>query len=731
MGLSKSNPSVTPVKLLFSRPSGRRIPWQLLSWLALGSGTALLIAVIISGARLIVDPYGPNWLKTTFPGLTNSFEAVPQTADEIKADIRSQGLISGAPIAWPETSQPKAWFYPILGTDGRSIQQLWVYRIQGNRLQRVEQVAVRSLKESFITTPLVGTASQVASVDSDATLSSVSLMTGSSAARPWLLLEGQKRYGNTVMRYGQILNYQPDTYRLHRLLNWSSSTGQRPQWQHSRQLVIDQTVGLRPSFLLYRLVPSDPPKLQEISLYSTVYEPDDQTSLYDKALKLAQGAVWSHSLQMMQSAKEALGPDWSPEAETQLALIRLHAERTKAQTKQTWSHPQQHILAYLIDGQWAQALSTLENEPTLYDTVLKRIERDFDALWRGVTTHLQVHPKDAHAQLWGALLVTARQSPEIGEDWLTEKTPTKQTLERWQALNPDASEPVELAVADSSDQDSAAPATTLRKGQYVGLVGQAKAIGRPGNGWLRSQTLPAPVPGQTWYQIEAQLIQNSTGWGRPTSIDAANFWAESLSLRRQVQLFHNNQPTAGMTIHGVKAHGSGITLLAVGPQVEGTALAATANSLQWLSSLAWQPPPMPTEPAIEAQTTDAQITEAQTPEAQTTADIVQPETQIAETIGQQLGLTSEQTLQIYPHLHHARLDLIGGTNREHLITIGQNPLPDVNLPSGKTMIFSAAGELLYSDIDQQQSLLALIAKDTEQPAALLIEQSGRYTLTGL
>ena len=510
MGLSKSNPSVTPVKLLVSRPSGRRIPWQLLSWLALGSGTALLIAVIISGARLIVDPYGPNWLKTTFPGLTNSFEAVPQTADEIKADIRSQGLTSGPPIAWPEISQPKAWFYPILGTDGSSIQALWVYRVQGHRLQRVEQVAVRSLKESFITTPLVGTASQVASVDSNATLSSVSLMPGSSTARPWLLLEGQRRYGNTVMRYGQILNYQPDTYRLHRLLNWSSSTGQRPQWQHSGQLVIDQTVGLRPSFLLYRLVTSDPPKLQEISLYSAVYEPDTKPSLYDKALKLAQGAVWSHSLQMMQSAKETLGPDWSPEAETQLALIRLHAERTKAQTKQTWSHPQQHILAYLIDGQWAQALSTLENEPALYDTVLKRVERDFDALWRGVTTHLQVHPKDAHAQLWGALLVTARQSSEIGEDWLTKKTPSKQTLERWQALNPDASEPVELAVADSSNQASTAVAstTTPRQGQYVGLVGQAKAIGTPGNGWLRSQTLSAPIPGQTWYQIEVQLIQN-------------------------------------------------------------------------------------------------------------------------------------------------------------------------------------------------------------------------------
>ena len=224
MGLSKSNPPNAQVKLLVT-PSSGRIPWPVLSWLALGGGAAFLVAVMVSGARLIVDPYSPNWLKRAFPGLVNSFEAEPQTVEAIRRELRSQNLTAGPAIAWPETNNPRAWFYPILSQDQKSIQALWVYRMRGDRLQRVDQVAIRPLQESFITTPLVGTASQVASVDSDATLATLSLMPSQSATGPWLLLTGQRRYGNTTMGYGQILSYQPQSHRLHRLLNWSKPSG--------------------------------------------------------------------------------------------------------------------------------------------------------------------------------------------------------------------------------------------------------------------------------------------------------------------------------------------------------------------------------------------------------------------------------------------------------------------------------------------------------------------------
>ena len=722
MGLSNSNPPTAQVKLLVSPKSGR-IPWSLLSWLALGSGAILLTAVSLSGAKLIIDPYSPNWLKTAFPGLVNSFEAAPQTAEEIQAELRSQNITADQPIPWPQADNPKAWLYPILSPDGRTIRELWVYQVRGNRRQRVDQVSIRPMRESFITTPLVGTASQVASVDSKATLSSVRLISGQASGKsdPWLLLEGQRRYGNITMRYGQILSYQPQNQRLHRLLNWSSSAGQPPQWQTSStgsdQLVINQTVGLRPSFLLYQLVPNDPPQLKEVSLYSSVYNSDLGTSLYEKALKLAQGAVWSHSLQMMESAKTAIGQDWSAGAQAQLDLIRLHAQRTKAQTEQTWSSQQQHILAYLIDGQWDQALKALEDQPAIYDATLKRLERDFDSLWRGVTTHLQVHPNDVSTQIWGAMLVASRQSPEAGEAWLKKRTSSNSTLERLQALGkPDG------AVADTvpTSQVAAAPLPDTA-GRYLSLIGQATAVSAPGNGWLRSQTLPNPLPGQTWYQIDVQLLQDSSGWGLlPGNLTAANFWAESLSLRRQAQLFNNNQLAGGITIHGVKGSSSRLSLLAIGPQVEGTTLVTASNSLRWLPTLPWQ-----TAPALPAAVENTL--------ADDTVPLTAPDPNggMTDTIGQQLGLTAEQTAEVYPYLDYARLDINADLTPEHIFSVSPGVPAELSLPQGKTLIFSDSGNLLYSDVNQQHRLLAVMERNSKQPAMLLIDQGNRYSLLEL
>ena len=751
MALSKSKPSNAQVKLLVSPASGR-VPWSLLSWLALGGGAFLMAAVILSGAKLIVDPHSPNWLKAAFPGLVNSFEAVPQTTNEIRAEISARGLTSGTPIAWPKAAEPNAWFYPILSRDGKAIQELWVYRVQGNQLQRVEQISIRPLKESFVTTPLVGTASQVASVDSKASLSSVKLMPSQSANGPWLLLEGRRRYGNTLMRYGQILSYQSHSQRLHRLLNWSSSTDQPPQWQTSttgHQLMVNQTVGLRPSFLLYQLLPNNPPQLQEISLYRSAYElnlssdfsSDLSPSLYDKALKLAQGAVWSHSLQMMQSAKKNLKKNWSTAAQTQLDLIELHAQHSKAQTEQTLSSQQQHILAYLMDGQWEQALTTLEDNPTIYGSTLKRLEREFAPLWRGVSTHLQVHPKDEATQIWGALLVTARQSPEVGQDWLKKKTRSKQTLERLQAvgqtqptiatskIKPAHGVDSPAAFNNGSSNVAEALPITPAPGRYLNLLGQAQSMATPGDGWLQSQTLPTPLPGQTWYHINVQLLQDHSGWGYPpASITAASFWTDALSLRRQVQLFSGNQSMGAVTIHGVKVIGDRLALLAIGPEIEEATLATTGNSLQWLNTLPWKTAPVPTTFTTETPP-EIDNDEVLSPVPSTTVNRLA--SLMYETISQQFGLTSEQMVQLHPHLNYVSLNLTGDKTTEHLFSIGHGLPPELGLNPGKTMIFSNTGEILYSDIGYQQSLVALTDRGSEKPVTLLVRKPGHYALIGL
>ncbi|NEP60302.1 MAG: hypothetical protein F6K31_25420, partial [Symploca sp. SIO2G7] len=636
----------------------------------------------------------------------------------VAAELRSHSLTTGQPIAWPNISRPEAWLYPIL--DGRSVKEIWVYRVRGNQRQRVEQATIRPIKESFITTPLVGTASQVASVDSDIALTTVKLMPGQSSDMPWLLLEGQRRYGNTIVRYGQILSYQPYSQRLHRLLNWSSSAGQPPQWRHSetgKQLVINQTVGLRPSFLLYQLVPNDPPQLKEISVYRSVYGSQLSTSLYDKALKLAQGDVWSHSFQMMQSAQRSLAEAWSPDAQNQLDLIRLHAERTQAQTKQTWSNQQQHIFTYLIDGQWKKALTVLEENPTIYETTLKRVEQDFAALWRSVTIHLQVHPQDVTTQIWGALLITARQSPEAAEEWLRKKTRSRATLERLRAVGRQPAPP-----SVHSDSTTAALPATSGSGRYRSLIGQARVIGNPGNEWLQSQTLPTLLPGQTWYQIDVQLLQDGSGWGQPPApTAAAHFWAESLALRQKIQLFSHSRPVAGLMIQGIKTTSSGLALLAIGPKLEDAGLVTTNQGLHWLKTMPWQPAPAP--PVDNAALNDGDAMALPQPHG---IDWL-----ITTTIVQQLGLAVEQTTQLYAQLQYASLDLVGDAAPEYIFSIRPGVPSEFSLTPGKAMIFSNTGELLYSDIGQQQFLLALTHKTSNTPVTLLTEQAGYHTLTRL
>jgi hypothetical protein len=96
-----------------------------------------------------------------------------------------------------------------------------------------------------------------------------------------------------------------------------------------------------------------------------------------------------------------------------------------------------------------------------------------------------------------------------------------------------------------------------------------------------------------------------------------------------------------------------------------------------------------------------------------------------------LDLDSEQTGQLYPYLQYARVDLVGDLSKEHIVSIGSELPPELVLTSGKTMIFSNTGNLLYSDVGTQQSLLALTEKSPEQPVTLVVEQAGRYQLLDL
>ncbi|MEM9164541.1 MAG: hypothetical protein AAGC54_15940, partial [Cyanobacteria bacterium P01_F01_bin.4] len=450
--------SASKVRLWVQPSRTQKLAWRFGTLLGLGTTATLAGFVIWSGVRLIIDPYSPNWLTTVVPALGNPEKTPLRTMAEIKADLPT-GLTAGEPVLWKSSktgSQPNRpadasaadWLVPIFQTQQRcrggaqaltptggcaTIVELQVYRPQGGshdetRFKLVNQIAVRGPQESFVTSPLIGTAAEVAGVVHAAALTTVKLLDHPlDPQQPWISLEGTRKVGTLRVRYGQLVHYAPRSGQLTPLLAWTSGAGKQPFFQAldedgPDELMIDQTVGLEPRLQAYQVIANRPPQLKEISLRRTVFKDPPATSLYDKALQLANSGGWSHALPIMQSAKKALGDDWSPAAEAQLKLIGAHAQLTQAQADRTWSSQRQQLLADLIDGRWEAALKQTEASPATYAELLTLLKTHFPRLWPRVEAHLKAHPRDEAVQMWGAILLTARQTPDAGKDWWTKSS---------------------------------------------------------------------------------------------------------------------------------------------------------------------------------------------------------------------------------------------------------------------------------------------------------------------
>ena len=699
------------VKLLVRPAATYGWLWTLLSWLALGGGVILTLAIVVSGARLVVDPDGSSWLKTLLPQLGQAATAAPQSLDEIRQEMGSEGLVADTPLPWPDSVRPEVWLFPGLSAETRTIQTIWVYKPHGSRFQQIDRVTIPTLQESFVTAPLIGTASQVTAVDTTVPVARIQRLSGDF---PWLLLSGQQRYGSTILRYGQVLGYRPRERRLTVLLRWSSPAGLSPQWLPGTQyLMVDQTVGLRPKLQLYRTLPGSLPRLEEVSFYGSVYGTAGQSSLYDKALRLATGEVWFHSLQMMESAKAALGAQWNDGAQAQLELIRLHSQRSKAQAERHWSNQQQQILAYLVAGRWDSAWSVLEKNPALYAGLLQHLEQDFDALWRSTQVHLQIHSQDTSALTWAALLVASRQSTQAAADWLKQRSDGGTALDRFQSLVRAQQKKSPQSLANSESAENSRRTTSSVAQPYQQLLGWAEAVDSPGTGWMRSHASSAVPQGQRWYLVEVQQLADGSTWQAPV-LEPSAFWSRSQPLRNRLRL----QTGHALVIHDVRAQGGRLQLLASGPQIERQPAAVFSGTAKSLSALAWQsasgmPPAHASGAAASAKNLQAALLT-------------------------QLGLAPEQWLQLAPYLQYASSDITGDGETEHLyrLTAG-TALPSELAASlaiaqpalDKTVILDTAGAFIYGDFKSPETALTAVVPG---PSTILMQTyQGRQRLLWL
>ncbi len=730
------------VKLMV-RPSKGTLLSRIAVWLLIAGTSILAGSIVISGIRLIVDPYSENWLKSAFPSLGPTDASPVQTLEDIQEEVQARGLTLGTAVRWPVSNNRTDWIFPVLRRPNSctlgeaqcaTTVALRVYRpesgLNGESLYRlVNEINVQGPEEAFVTTPLLGTASQVASVDRPAAISKLTLFETPYDDRPWLMMEGRQKFGTTNIRYGQIFYYNPRSATVSTVLSWTSPADRAPYFVDldgtgADEVVVDQTVGLEPKLQGYTFINNEPPQLKEISLLTSTYAEPPATSTYEKALQLGRSGVWSHALQMMKSARDTLGNDWTPAAEAQLNLIAAHAQVAHDQTERNWSSRRQQMLAYLIDGQWERALSDLENKPISYQRLLDQLKPDFNRLWRRVQAHLDIHPTDEAAQVWGALLVTARQNPEAAEDWLKEQTQPKSSQERFEELlvlakgGPSVLD--DLALGDPTGETAIEVAAPIAA-RYPRFIGQVQQLAEPGDNWQRfGDSQPELIADQAWYQVRVQMVRDSRGWLSMNGADLAGMGQNALPLLG-LQNFSQLQVTAwnaeaqsipaSITVQGARLEGSQVVLLASGADIPGfggsglPSLAMTTNAAQWLGL------GTPLTQFVQSQATWG------TPVS---------------------TLTSSGTTEAYyPYLKATAMDVTGDSIPELMLRLDPNELPPelaAQFSSSswpRTLILSATGEQIYNDFSRSQSVVALLPNAPAKPIGLLIHDGPNYRLEQL
>lgn len=411
------------------------VPLSLLGAVACVSAGAWL------SAEALLNQDVAFWLSQHLMGLSQSKLAddTPRTLKQVQASIRASNQTAGEALrltsSLPSQSVTIAThdlLIPVYNSQSNcqkacpAIAELRVYRPLNLpsllRLFKAEQyfrlidrLQISEPEESEIITPLG--APQLVNDGSTSTLPLTELEqypNPSPAKGVWFNLAGFLARGEATTSYGQIFYYNLDQARLNLVLNWSSPTGDKPSWQEvtgrgTPELVVNQTVGLDPEFIIYQVQPGiHTLRLVAISLE----EPAIQNQNYLKGLVLARGGLWSLAAQWLKTNQGLKA------AQAQIDLVRFHAQATRTQAEQAWMNPAQQVLADLIDGRFTRALQVFKASPENSYEVSGILQTDDDRCWNRISAALQVNPSQPDVIAWGTLILAAQHGKPEALAWL-------------------------------------------------------------------------------------------------------------------------------------------------------------------------------------------------------------------------------------------------------------------------------------------------------------------------
>jgi len=350
----------------------------------LGSSASAIAAGLWLAIQLIVDPDGIVWLHQILPQQTKTLVTDRQTMrtlPEIRSLVERMGMIPGDALDLNTAEQdlllPVHSVRPNCQTDCEYISQLRVYRrvatpkyfsTAGTYYQLVSQMSV-SYSSEKVDTPLDDQSVDRAS-SGQLQLTSVELPSPQPEMQGlgrWLHLTGRQRTGDGAIAYGKVLYYNPRETHLVQMLQWASSAGEPAVWRkvtagdRTLELIVNQTVGFEPKFKIYQIQPRQE-RLAPVALVEIALTPFDLAlKNYQNALILARSGLWTPALEMLQPL--TLSPDWSPGAQAQLELIRMHSQVSQSQANKSWASPSQQVLTQIIDGRWQSALQVFQKPP--------------------------------------------------------------------------------------------------------------------------------------------------------------------------------------------------------------------------------------------------------------------------------------------------------------------------------------------------------------------------------
>lgn len=766
---------------------------------AITAAGSVIAGGIWLGILLMINPNAVVWINRFLPEWTRIpivASSAPQTLATIQDEVRQNGLIPGEPqtLNNSELLLPILLSPPTCQTDCEQIVELRVYQPteksgDEKRYRLANQLPITGPEEYFVLSSQAKGASDNGTLSRALPLTKITRFDDKAPSEGiWFNLSGRRIASDTPMNYGQIVHYNPDQMHLSVMLQWTSPTEQSLYWQQvtgasTPELVINQTIGLEPSFKIYQLKPRDfapdPFYLQEISLA----QPAIDTQAYRNALILVRSGLWSPALQLLQSQKNRR---WSEAAQAQIDVIQLHAQITQSQAKQAWATPSSAILANLIDGRWAEAVRVFQATEigAPLQEIATLLQTDSGNLWERTQSAIKVNPNDNDVKSWGALIVSARQGRSKAIAWLKQVSPTTTKLDTKSQTTSQIRELLDrLDVALGR-----ASLTSSHSSQIVGTAQQVIKV-NPSD-WLQledqnlaqgteQQTSPSlayptatpPYPGvapsptvpirkplplqkeaqQVWYQVQVSAFNDSHSWWQapfsnlllppvPSAKQLEKYLGLDTDSHIQITVLtaEGSQEATMATIKAVSYRGGVIQLLAAGdPLSAATPVTGVLEKSHFLAytdaALRWLEPGAMTFSDLNQQHPDW-VSEMFPALKSELAKGGQLKAGAIKNVAEMLGQMRQWTVRL--------VELTGDNDPEVVLTLYEDlsgvrkkaddkrTVKDNQLHKSRTLIFSNMGMLLYSEYskDADASLTAIADLGDGGPAALVLNGKSNYSL---